>query len=231
MPRAPPAVWSSVAGALRQFVGTPQGLVRALLSIPLLTALTGLYATALGGAMVDQLVLLNDPAQAVGTTATVVSVLVTVRGAASMLTGPSWGKLKALLGTPRGATSVSEARVLVGVTLLPLALAVPAVWMALTPGLLPFGTLLTFGSVLAAWARMPLNRWVEGATGASLNNTAKAGTIALGGAVSAGVLGGYSTQVTDRAAAGRTPTWSRPRTCSWRSWSSRSCSCRPRWRT
>ncbi|OLT01616.1 hypothetical protein BJF90_30735 [Pseudonocardia sp. CNS-004] len=83
-------------------MGTPHGLLRALLSIPLLTALTGLYATALGGAMVDQLVLLNDPAQAVGTTATVVSVLVTVRGAASMLTGPSWGKLKALLGT-RGA--------------------------------------------------------------------------------------------------------------------------------
>ncbi|OLT01615.1 hypothetical protein BJF90_30730 [Pseudonocardia sp. CNS-004] len=97
---------------------------------------------------------------------------------------------------------MSEARVLVGVTLLPLALAVPAVWMALTPGLLPFAALLTFGSVLAAWARMPLNRWVEGATGASLNNTAKAGTIALGGAVSAEVLGGYSTLVTDRAAAG-----------------------------
>jgi hypothetical protein len=183
MPRAPPAVLSSVAGALRQFVGTRHGLVRAVLSIPLLTALTGLYATALGGAMVDQLVLLNDPAQAVGSTATVVSALVTVRGLATMLTGPSWEKLKILLGT-RGALAgafgrrsapdpgtapvpvpVSEARVLVGVTLLPVVLALPAAWMALVPGLWPFAALLTMGAVVASWARMPLNRWHPPPTG------------------------------------------------------------------
>jgi hypothetical protein len=50
---------------------------------------------------------------------------------------------------------------------------------------------------------MPLNRWVEGATGASLNNTAKAATIALGAAVSAALLGDYSTLVGDRVAAGQ----------------------------
>jgi hypothetical protein len=212
-PRAPPAPWSSVAGSLRQMAGTPHGLLRAMLSIPLLTALTGLYATALGGTMVDQLVLLNDPTQtAFATTALGVSVLVTVRGLATMFTGAGWPTLKGLLGR-RGAIAkalgrdvtvgpLEEARVLRGVTLLPAVLAVPAVWLVLTPGLLPFGVLLTTGAVAASWARMPLNRWVEGATGASLNNTAKAGTIALGGAVSAAVLGEYSTQVSDRVAAG-----------------------------
>ena len=213
-PRAPPAVWSSVVGSLRQMIGTPHGLLRAALSIPLLTALTGLYATALGGAMVDQLVLLNDPTQAMfATTAVGVSVLVTVRGLATMFTGSSWPKLKALLGSPGAVAKalgrdvqvgpVSEARVLRGVTLLPVVLALPAVWLVLTPGLWPFGALLTTGAVLAAWARMPLNRWIEGATGASLNNTAKAGTIALGGAVSAALLGQFSTQVSERVAAGQ----------------------------
>jgi hypothetical protein len=201
MPRAPPAVWSSIAGALRQLVGTRHGLVRALLSIPLLTAVTGLYTTALGGVLVDQLVLVNDPDEALGSTETVVGVLVTVRGLATMLTGPSWQRLKALLGRT-GDGRVSEARVLVGVPLLAAVLAVPAIWMVLAPGLLSFAVLLTTGAVLAAWARMPLNRWVEGATGASLNNTAKAGTIALGGAISAALLGDYSTLVTDRMAAG-----------------------------
>jgi hypothetical protein len=163
--------------------------------------------------MVDQLVLLNDPTQAAFTTAVAVSVVVTVRGAATMFTGTGWPRLKALLGR-RGAIAkalgrdvplgpLSEARVLRAVTLLPVVLAVPAVWLVLTPGLWPFGTLLTVGAVLAAWARMPLNRWVEGATGASLNNTAKAGTIALGGAVSAALLGRYSTLVGERVAAGQ----------------------------
>jgi hypothetical protein len=212
MPRAPPAVWSSITGALRQIVGTPHGLVRALLSIPLLTALTGLYATALGGAMVDQLVLLNDPTQAMGTTAAVVSVLVTARGLATMFTGPVWPKLKALLGRPGAVAkalgrdvpvgAMDEARVLRGVTLLPVVLVVPAVWLVLSPGLWPFGLLLTTGAVVSAWARMPLNRWVEGATGASLNNTAKAATIALGAAISAAMLGDYSTLVANRVAAG-----------------------------
>jgi GNAT superfamily N-acetyltransferase/DNA-binding HxlR family transcriptional regulator/predicted transcriptional regulator len=211
MPRAPPNVSSSIFGALLQFVGTPHGLVRAVLSIPLLTALTGLYMTALGSGMIDQLVLVNDPTQAVGDTAAVVSVLVTVRGLATMLTGPSWPNLKVLLGS-RGAIAkalgrdvepepVREARVLVGVTLLPVVLAVPAVWMALVPGLWPFAAMLTMGAVVASWARMPLNRWVEGPTGASLNNTAKAATIALGGAISAALLGDYSTLVGERAAA------------------------------
>ena len=212
-PRAPPAVWSAVVGGLRQFVGTPLGLLRAAMSIPLLTALTGLSATALGGTMIDQLVLLNDPTQsAFGTTAIAVSVLVTVRGLATMFTGAMWPKLKALLGRPGAIAKklgrdvevgpLSEARVLRGVTLLPVVLAVPAVWLVLTPGLMPFGVLLTFGAVLAAWARMPLNRWVEGATGASLNNTAKAATIALGAAISSAFLGPYPAEVTERVAAG-----------------------------
>jgi hypothetical protein len=184
-----------------------------MLSIPLLTALTGLYATALGGAMVDQLVLLNDPTQATGATAAVVSVLVTARGLATMFTGPVWPKLKAFLGRPGAIANafgrrvtvgaMDEARVLRGVTLLPVVLVVPAVWMVLTPGLWPFGLLLTTGAVVSAWARMPLNRWVEGATGASLNNTAKAATIALGAAISAALLGDYSTLASDRVAAGQ----------------------------
>lgn len=59
VPRAPPSVWTSVVGGIRQLVGTPHGLVRAVLSIHLLTVLTGLYATALGAQMVDQLVLIT----------------------------------------------------------------------------------------------------------------------------------------------------------------------------
>jgi serine/threonine protein phosphatase PrpC len=211
MPRAPPAVWASITGWWRQLVGTPRGVARAVLSIPLLTALTGLYATALGGGMVDQLVLVNDPVQALGTTADLVSALVVARGLATMLTGRTWTALKVLLGSP-GAVGkalglrvqrepVREARVLVGVTLLPIALGVPAVWMALVPGLWPFAVMLTMGAVLTAWARMPLNRWVEGATGASLNNTAKAATIALGGTISATLLGDYSQLIGDRVAA------------------------------
>jgi hypothetical protein len=45
--------------------------------------LTGLYVGALGGQMIDQLVLLNDPTQAFGTTALAVSVLVAARGLAT----------------------------------------------------------------------------------------------------------------------------------------------------
>jgi hypothetical protein len=212
-PRAPPKVLSSVVGGLRQLVGTPRGLLRAAMSIPLLTALTGLYATALGGAMIDQLVLLNDPTEsAFGATAVTVSVLVTMRGLATMFTGAVWPKLKALLGSPGAVAKalgrdvqvgpLSEARVLRGVTLLPVALAIPAIWLVLAPGLMPFGVLLTFGAVLAAWARMPLNRWVEGATGASLNNTAKAATIALGAAVSSALIGPYPTKVSAQVEAG-----------------------------
>ena len=62
-PRAPPAIGASIKGAVAQLMATPRGLLRAAASIPLFTALTGLYAAALGGSMVDQLVLINDPTQ------------------------------------------------------------------------------------------------------------------------------------------------------------------------
>ncbi|MFC4945338.1 hypothetical protein [Pseudonocardia sp. GCM10023141] len=216
-PRAPPSVGAAVRGNLQQAFGTPRGLLRWVLSIPLLTALTGLYATALGGAMVDQMVVVNDPTHAVfASTATAVSVLVTVRGVASVLVGAGWERFKELLGRPgalrralgnRSAPlgTLSEARVLLAVTLLATSLAGPVLWLLLAPGLVPFGVLFTLGAVLTAWARMPTNRWMEGATGASLNNTAKAGSLALGGAVSAAVLGAYSTLVTAQVRAGGDP--------------------------
>jgi predicted transcriptional regulator len=214
-PRAPLSVWSSVVGAVRQIVGTPNGLLRAVLSIHLVTVLTGLYSSALGGQMIDQLVLLNDPAhRAFASTATAMTVLLTVRGLTTIVTGPQYKRwLKPLLGKP-GAIAhalgrnvqpgpMDEARLLRGVTLLAAVQLVPAVWLAMAPGLLPLGLLLTTSGVVAAWARMPLNPWVEGATGQTLSDTAKAASVAIGGAISAVVLGGYSALVTQRVDAGQ----------------------------
>jgi hypothetical protein len=52
---------------------------------------------------------------------------------------------------------------------------------------------------------MPTNRWTEGATGASLNNTAKAGSIAVGALVAGAFLGGYTDLVDARVTAGLDP--------------------------
>ena len=199
-PKAPPPVWSSLVGGVRQAVGTPAGLIRFVLSIHVLTALTGLYTTALGGAMIDQLLLVNDPTQSIATTATAVSVLITVRGLTIMYTTPQFLKLKPLIGRSGAIAKaigrdvevgpLEEARVLRGVTLLPSGLAIPAMVLVWVPGLWPLGLFLTAGAVVAAWARKPLIRWSEGTTGAALSNTAKALSVAIGGAISIFWLGG-----------------------------------------
>ena len=197
-------------------LGTPRGPVRTLLSTPLLTLLTGLYATALGGAMVDQMVRIYDPTFATfGAQATSVSVLVIVRGLATMVVGAGWktvkdrlgrkGALLAALGLPVRVGELSESRVVLALSTLGLALLLPAGWLLVAPGFLPFAVLFTLAAVLTAWARMPMNRWAEGSRGASLNNTAKAGSIAVGAAVSAPVLGGFSTRIGALVHAGRNP--------------------------
>jgi hypothetical protein len=97
-PRAPPAVRAELVGMVRQIVGTPLGLLRWVLSVPLLTVVTGLPGTALGVTILDQLVLLNDPTQAVFATAATVMVIVAVSRVASLLVGMAWPRLKRLLG-------------------------------------------------------------------------------------------------------------------------------------
>jgi hypothetical protein len=211
--KAPPSVWASTVGAFRQVVGTPWGLVRLLVSPHLLTVLTGLYAAALGGQMIDQMVLLNDPTQAFGTTALAVSALVAVRGLVTIYAGRKAKDLEGLLGTPGAIAKAFGRAVEVGeldeglalrrVLSLPLVLAIPVGWLVLTPGLLPFGLLLIGANVMGAWTRQSLDGWFSGTTAAALNSTAKAAGIALGAAVSAAVLGGHSTLVSERVAAGQ----------------------------
>ncbi len=205
-PRAPPRIGESIKGAVAQVLATPRGLARAAASIPLFTALTGLYAAALGGSMVDQLAFINDPTMAVfATTEAAVTAVVLVRGLATLFVGPLWVPLKKLLGArgkAQGSARLDEARVLTGVAVLALVLVAPLTWLVVSPGLAAFGAVLTLGAVLTAWARMPVNSWKEGATGASLNNTAKAGSIALGSAASGAMLGGFFTMMENQVRVG-----------------------------
>jgi hypothetical protein len=205
-PRAPPAIGATLRGGIAQILATPRGLRRALASVPLFTLVTGLYATALGGAMIDQLVLVNDPTHAVSATATAVTVLATVRGFVTQFVGPLWVPLKRWLGTPLGrnapGTVIDEARVLTGVALLAFVLAAPLAWYVLAPGLVPFGAVLTVGAVVSSFARLPTGRWKEGGTGAALNLTAKAGANALAAVLMAFAIGDVAARVSGRVNAG-----------------------------
>ncbi|WP_433557053.1 hypothetical protein ACQPWY_34895 [Pseudonocardia xinjiangensis] len=211
-PRAPPPGPAAVVGMMRQVVGTPGGLLRWVASIPLLTLVTGMYASALGAAMLDQFVLLNDPVQAVLSTSTAVTVLVLVRGVTTVVMSAAWPRAKKLLGSrgaiarlfgrPVAVQQVSEARVLRAITGLPLVLLVPAAWLVVAPGLWPAGMLFIAGGALVTWSWMSMNRWMEGATGASAINTAKMLSFAVGAAVSSAVLGRHIEAVRDRVDAG-----------------------------
>ncbi len=205
-PRAPPAIRETLRGGIAQIIATPRGLLRALASVPLFTLVTGLYATSLGGVMIDQIVTVNDPTHAVFTTATAVTVLVTVRGFVAQFVGPLWAPVKRLLGTPLGrsapGTVIDESRVLTGVANLAFVLAAPLAWYVLAPGLVSFGAVLTVGAIVSSFARLPTGRWKEGGTGAALNLTAKAGSNALAAVLMAFALGDVAARVTGRVNAG-----------------------------
>jgi hypothetical protein len=205
-PRAPPAIRETLRGGIAQIIATPRGLLRALASVPLFTLVTGLYATSLGGVMIDQIVTVNDPTHAVFTTATAVTVLVTVRGFVAQFVGPLWAPVKRLLGTPLGrsapGTVIDESRVLTGVANLAFVLAAPLAWYVLAPGLVSFGAVLTVGAIVSSFARLPTGRWKEGGTGAALNLTAKAGSNALAAVLMAFALGDVAARVTGRMKAG-----------------------------
>jgi 8-oxo-dGTP pyrophosphatase MutT (NUDIX family)/predicted transcriptional regulator len=216
-PRSPPDVRTEVRGMLRQIIGTPRGGLRLLASIPLLAVVTGLPAVALGATMLDQLVVINDPYQAQLATAAAVVVIMLVSRFASLVVGKSWMRLRLLLGTPgafaallgrlvgRSApepAEISQALLLERVTLLPALVLVPAVWLAVAPGLVPLIVLITVGEATAALTRMPLGPWAEGTRGRSLVNVAKAGSLAVGTLLSVAVLGGYAEAVEARVELG-----------------------------
>ena len=203
---------AGIAGTVRQVLGTPFGLLRWVASIPVLTVLTGLYATALGAMMVDQVVRLDDPGRSEAAVAAIVTVIALLSRGASLAIGPSWRFVATLLGSPGAAARlfghagpappVQQARLLRAVNVVAVLVLVPAVWLVLAPGLVPLALLYVLGEVHAALARMPLNDWSEGPTGASLINAAKAGSIALGMVISTAMLTPHITAATERHAAG-----------------------------
>ncbi len=195
-----------------QLVGTPHAVRRWLASAPVLTVVTGLTVTALGSAMVDQLVLINDPFLTPGAVGDGVSDLVLLRGGVVVLLGLGWAQMRAVFGGEgglrsrwRGDSTVSEARLIRVVTTLPVVLIGAAAWVFVAQGLVPVVALLTASAAVAGWSRLPVNRWYESPTGASLINAAKAASAALGALVSAAVLGGYSDRVAAAVAAGADP--------------------------
>ena len=207
MPRAPPAVWQSLRGACWQIVGTPRGPLRWALSVPLLDVMTRLYSAALGAGVLDQMVLINDPMQAVLPTMIAVNILIAVRTVATMFLGPTWPGLKKRLGRRGEERQVSEARVLRAVTLLPLLLVpVPAVWLAVASGPAPLAAFTTLTWLAMTLGNLPLYRWCEGGTGASvLASTTYRVSSLIGGTITAAVLGGYASQVKKQVAEGAGP--------------------------
>jgi hypothetical protein len=202
-PRAPPqeerapSVLASMYGAVWQVVGTPRGLARLVVSIPVLTVLSGMPPFVLGGAIADQMVLLNDPTSAVGTTAQVVSAVLLVSRLAALAVRKAWPWIKQLLG---GRSS--EARVIRVGTALALVQLLPALWLFLSPGLWPFLVTQVVSAAATAWMQAGLHRWMEGGTGASLINVGKAGSVAAGAGAGIPVLGGFATAVVGLAVAG-----------------------------
>jgi serine/threonine protein phosphatase PrpC len=204
LPRAPP-LWKLVTlpvwRTLLLIVGTPHGLMRWVLSPPLLVMLTGLPVVALGGVMVDSMVVISNPQQWLLSTDNGVTALLFVSRAGAVLSGRAWPWIERLARDRNG--QISQSRLLLVVTLLPVPL-LPAAWVvqALWPSL---GVLLvpfTVAAVLTGWARTPVSVWTRGPVGASLNNTARIGAVPLAQLIDGLLIGGFADAIGRRVESG-----------------------------
>ncbi|MEJ3656598.1 LysM peptidoglycan-binding domain-containing protein [Actinomycetes bacterium KLBMP 9759] len=186
----PPSPLASVKAYLMRVVATPRGLLRAVMSISMITLLTGLPGFLIGGAIVDTMVRISDPLGVLGTIGVATGVIAFVRGIVTIMAGNRYTPFKQLVAR-RGAPArlfsskvvvddEQQSRLLRAVTLLPLLLVLPAALYALAPNVVMVTVLLTAASVVVALARRPLGQWDEGPTGASLSIIAKTGSFVVG---------------------------------------------------
>jgi MFS family permease len=198
----------------RWMLATPHGLARAVFSIPTFAVFTGFLFYALGGGMSQTMVMLNTGVATPAAAALALTVVQLIYRVPGLFTTLNWPWLKRLLGTPGawrhpfdhpGTPAVDEAhlegRLVQAVALLATLLVLPpAVWWAFSPGLAPFAALLGLGALAVIWARLPLNRWMEGPTGATLINIVKTFTVGAGAFIGARTLGDVATRATQAAA-------------------------------